>query len=132
MSKNESTIARSHLKPRRTRHPSVFIGMVFAGIMCRAGALGITTYAVSNGLGVEGNPVLNMVTPGEFVFLAFLTLIVLYGILWAVPMNSGVRLSLTLLVTLASGLDLFHDSFLVYYHQDFYQVFVHRIFRFVS
>jgi hypothetical protein len=119
LSKNESTIARSKLKPKRKRHPSAFIGMVFVGVMCRAGALGITTYAVSNGLAVEANPVLNVATPSEFVFLAFLTLIVLYGILWAVPLSSGLRLSLTLLVTLASAIDLFHDSFLVYYHQVF-------------
>ncbi|GEM_PF-6631842 len=111
----------------RARHPSAFITLALAGILFRAVALGVTTFAVSGGMAVEANPVFYMVNPSLFVTATFASLIVLYGIFWAIPMSSTMRISLTLVVTLLSAIDMVHDIFVIEYHQDIYQYIAHLL-----
>jgi hypothetical protein len=109
----------------RQRHPTVFIGLAFLGIFFRVAALSLTVYGVGNGLAIEGNPVFYMFAPSEFVLLTFASLIIIYLLVWALPMHGALRITLASIVTFASAFDFLHDAFLLYYHQDIFQFLLH-------
>jgi hypothetical protein len=122
LSKEQRTIQKeqekTQLSKKRTRHPSVFFGLFLIGIISRITAMAITAYAISDNTAREGNPIFYMLSPSDFAIFAFVSLVVLYLIIWAVPMSSSLRIFFATVITLTSLYDMSHDVIMVRYHED--------------
>jgi hypothetical protein len=123
---NQRANLDSH-KPRRERHSGAFVTLVFIGLLSRVFAMMITAYAISTHSAVEANPIFYMLSPLDFVIFTLVSLIVLYVILWVVPMSSTLRLFFAFIVTIVSIYDLAHDVIMLLYHEDIPQYLMHHL-----